>query len=213
MLSLILASALASNGGISVALSPHTPDLGGVLAPAALGPGTMALYGMVGAPELAVGYRQGFSALELEARAAFDLFQASGLVEAGVKVPVLRSGRVQIAAGGLLGLKVDSGARFADAYNFASVALQPRALAAVSLEASEVVALLARAELPLAVSLNVAGVDFRPLLSAGAELRLGEGLSLLVLGQVGADFIRTPDGLATSRPAWGLQFGLGYRVF
>ena len=44
---------------------------GGVMAPASLPAGTNALYGFVGAPELGVGYRQGFGLVEFEARGVF----------------------------------------------------------------------------------------------------------------------------------------------
>jgi hypothetical protein len=215
MLTLLLAAALAAGpgSGVSSTLGAPAPELGGVLAPAALGPGTLAVYGLVGAPELAVGFRQGFTTFELEARASFDLFQAAGVLEGGLKVPVLRAGSFLLAVGGLLGVKLDSGARYADPANFASVALQPRALAAASLEASEAVALLARLDVPLAISLTGPGVEFRPTLGAGAELRLGPGLSLLVMGQIGVDVLQPPAGISVQRLAWGLQFGLGYRVF
>jgi hypothetical protein len=215
MLTLLLAAALAAGPGGSLSLTrePPSAELGGVLAPAALGAGSLAVYGLVGAPEVAVGFRQGFSTFELEARASFDLFQAAGVLEGGIKVPVLRAGNFLLAVGGLLGVKLDSGARYADPANFASIALQPRAVAAASLEASEAVALLARLDVPLAVSLTGPGVEFRPTLGAGAELRLGPGFSLLVLGQLGVDLLQPPAGQVVSRLAWGLQFGVGYRVF
>jgi hypothetical protein len=212
MLSLVLVSALAAND-VSVALEPMEPDLGGVLAPAALGPGTVALYGLVGAPEQSVGYRQGFSILELEARVGFDVVQAAAVLEAGLKVPVLRSGRWLVAVGGLLGLKLDSGARHADPFNFGALSLQPRALATASLEVSGGVSLLARLEVPLAIALTSPGLEFRPLVSAGAEFRMGRELSLLLLGQGGLDVVHTPAGLVAARGAWGLQVGVGYRVF
>jgi hypothetical protein len=214
MLTLALISALAATAGdVSTTLTPATPDLGGVLAPAALGPGTLAVYGLVGAPELAVGFRQGFAALELEARASFDVLQAAGTLEAGVKVPVLRSGRLQVALGGLLGLKLDSGATYADPFNFAAVSLQPRAVAALSFEALDTLALLVRLEVPLAVSLTSAAWELRPVVAAGTEFRLGAGLSMLLLGQVGLDAVRTPSAMLAQRLAWGLQFGVGYRLF
>jgi hypothetical protein len=214
MLTLTLISALAASAGdVSTTLSPATPDLGGVLAPAALGPGTLGVYGLVGAPELAVGFRQGFAALELEARASFDLLQAASTLEAGVKVPALRSGRLQVAVGGLLGLKFDSGATYADPFNFAAVSLQPRAVGALSFQAWDALALLLRVEVPLAVSLTSPAWELRPALAAGTEFKLGAGLSMLLLGQVGVDAVRTPAAMVAQRLAWGLQVGVGYRLF
>ena len=72
---MIAAAALA----LLLAQADPTPTatrvMGGVVAPASLPAGTNALFGFVGAPELGVGYRQGFGLLELDAHAAFNLFE------------------------------------------------------------------------------------------------------------------------------------------
>ena len=68
---------------------PTTRVTGGVFAPASLPAGTNALYGFVGAPELGVGYRQGFGPVEFEARGLFNLFEVSVIGELGVKFAVL----------------------------------------------------------------------------------------------------------------------------
>jgi hypothetical protein len=187
--------------------------VGGAIAPAALGPGTIALYGLVGAPELAVGYRQGFSALEIEARFSFDLFEVAGLLELGAKVRVYEQGRLQLAIGGNLGLGANSGSTYADLGNFASWTLRPAAVGVLSYEASDIVALFSRLELPLAVSLDVHGLDFRPTLAVGGEVLLGQGVSLVVLGRLGLDAREDPHTLRSARAAWGIQLGVGYRVF
>lgn len=218
MLTTLLVSMLAAEpGGLTdaglTAEASLAPGLGGTVAPAALGAGTIALYGYVGAPEVAVGYRQGFAPFEVEGRLVFNVFEVSALLEGGAKVPLLRRGRLLVAVGGMLGLKANSGATYYDLGNFASWALRPAILGLLSYELSEVVAAVARAEVPLAVSLDVRGVQFTPTLSLGGEAHLGQGVSLLVLGRLGLDAREGPSGWAQARVAWGVQLGVGYRVF
>jgi hypothetical protein len=178
-----------------------------------LGAGTIALYGQVGAPELAVGYRQGFEAFEVEARLSFDVFEVSSVLEGGFKLGVWKQGPLQLAAGGMLGLRLCSGATYYDLGNFASWALRPALVGVGSYELSEIVGLVAKVEVPLAISLNVHGLEFTPTLAVGGEFVLGQGVSLLVLGKLGPDAREGPSGLAQTRVAWGLQLGVGYRVF
>src|SRR5689334_19489007 len=53
---------------------PPGPEdsVGAVFAPALMPRGSMSVYGMVGAPELGAGYRQGFKWAELEVRALIN---------------------------------------------------------------------------------------------------------------------------------------------
>jgi len=212
MLTPLLFSMLAADGSVTAQAFP-TPPLGGVVAPAALGPGTIAVYGQVGAPELAAGYRQGFSAFEFEARLSLNMFEVSSVLEGGAKFGLLRRGPLQLAVGGMVGLKLNSGATYYDLGNFASWALRPVALGVLSYELSDVVAALARVDVPLAISLNVKGVQFTPTIAMGGEVLLGQGVSLLVLGRIGLDARANPAGYAQNRVAWGLELGVGYRVF
>lgn len=190
-----------------------TAPAGAVVAPAALPAGTIAMYAQVGAPDVGVGYRQGFAPLEFEARALFNVFQVSGLVDVGVRVPVLTHDRLMLSAGGSLGLLFNSGARYFDTANFPSVALRPRLLGTLGIDFSELVTGLAQLEIPLALSLTVVGTQFSPTVGAGAEIHLGGRLSLLVMGQIGVDATKEPLGVTQVRPAWAVRLGLGYRMF
>lgn len=186
--------------------------LGGVLAPAKLPAGTIALYGFVGAPELGAGFRQGFDALELEARALFNVFQLSATVEGGVRLGVYQRDRLQLAPTASLGLAFNSGSTYFDAANFGSVSLRPRVGGTLSYSFSDLVAGLIYAELPWAIGLS-GGHQVTPILGAGAEFYLGGSLSLLVAAHAGVDLVQAPGAEAFTRPAWGLRLGLGHRVF
>jgi hypothetical protein len=51
------------------------------------------------------------------------------------------------------------------------------------------------------------------LAGGGAEVYIGEGLSLLALGQLGAESLRAPQTDAVLRATWRLQVGMGLRFF
>lgn len=142
---------------LAIALAADPVARGGVVAPAALPAGTIAMYAQVGAPDLGVGYRQGFAPFELEARVAFNLLALSGLIDVGLRVPLLTSEKLQLSAGGSLGLLFNSGSRYFDPANFGSVALRPRLLGTLGLPFSDLVTGLVQLEVPLALSMTVVG--------------------------------------------------------
>jgi hypothetical protein len=186
---------------------------GGVVAPAVLPAASNSVYGVVGAPELGAGYRQGFSVFEVEGRALFNLLELSGLVEGGLKLRVLERDELQLGVGAALGLQLNSGSKYFDVANFASVALRPRVSALVSYAFSPIITGVAQLEVPLSLSLTKLGTDFRPALGAGAEFLLGSSVSLLVLGELGIDAIKESIGVTQVRLAWGVRLGVGYRIF
>lgn len=173
----------------------------------------MALYGQIGAPDVGGGYRQGFAAFELEARAMLNYLELSGLAELGLKLPLVRQNKVVVAPGLALGLRLDSGSRYYDKLNFGSFSLRPRASVTTSILVSETVQVLVLFEVPWALSLNVSGMQLTPLIGAGAEFHVGDALSLLVTALGGVDAIKEPLGVPQVRPAWAIRLGLGYRVF
>lgn len=185
---------------------------GGVFAPASLPAGSNALYAFLGAPDVAVGYRQGFGAIELEARGTFNLFEVSAIAEVGLKLAVFERDRLKISPGLALGLEFDSGARYIDRFNFAFVGLRPRLSAAASYAFSPTISGLALFDLPVSIAF-AQGFQVTPLLGAGAEFHLGGAFSLLVSGHGGFDATREPLGVTQFRGAWAARLGIGYRLF
>jgi hypothetical protein len=194
---------------------PAEPErrTGAVVAPAALPPGSLALYGLVGAPDLGVGYRQGIAGIELEAKALFNIFELSGLAEFGVKLAVLRGERLALAPGVALGLKANSGSQYFDRANFGYVGLRPRVSLNATYTFSDLVEGVAQLEIPLAIPLTSQGIQFTPMLGAGVEAHLGDKLSLLGTGHIGFDVIKEPLGVTQTRAAWAIRLGVGYRLF
>lgn len=190
------------------------PAVGGAaVAPAALGPGSIGFWGTLGAPDVAIGYRQGFSLLEFEAQARFHYLELSAVAEAGVRLVAWRADRAMLAPTFSLGLKVNSGSRAFDPYNFAFVALRPRLGAVLSLRVSDVAQVVVTGEVPWAIALNVTGYQITPTVGGGAEFQLNPKLSLVAVGQIGVDVIKEPLGTPVARLAWGVRLGVGYRVF
>lgn len=185
---------------------------GGVFAPASLPAGSNALYAFLGAPDVAAGYRQGFGAFELEARATFNLFEVSAIGEVGLKLAVYEQDKLKIAPGLALGFEFNAGARYIDRFNFAFVGVRPRLSAAASYQFSDTVSGVALFDLPVSISFSQ-GFQVTPLLGAGAEFHLGGAFSLLVSAHGGFDATREPLGVTQFRGAWAARLGIGYRLF
>lgn len=213
MMTTVLLALLAGGEPAESIRAPEARITGGVVAPAALPAGTNALYALVGAPELGVGYRQGFGPMEFEARGLFNLFEISALVEVGVKLELLHIDRLRLAPTLALALKLDSGATYFDKMNFAYVGLRPRLGLNASYDFTETISGVASVEIPWAVALTTQGFQVTPLLGAGGEFHLGRSLSLLISAHGGFDVTREPLGMTQYRPAWALRLGVGYRLF
>lgn len=186
---------------------------GGAFAPAFLDPGTNALFAFVGAPELGAGYRQGFGAGELEARAFFNLFEVSVVGEVGFKFAALHREKLKLAPLVGLGLKFDAGARYVDRFNFGYVGLRPRVGVNASYAFSELVSGLLQVDVPVSIGLNVSGFQLTPLFGLGAEFHLGGGFSIALSGHAGFQAEREPLGVTQYQPAWAARVGVGYRLF
>ena len=189
--------------------------IGGVFAPAILPRGSMAVYALLGAPDIGGGYRQGFARAELEARVWLNYLQASALAEVGGKMSVYRKGILEFVPNLALGLEANSGSRYYDKANYGYVALRPRAAIITAIRFTELATGLFLIDLPWAIALTNggAGGHFTPTAGFGAEIQLGTTLSGLIMAQGGIDVIKEPLGVTQIRPAWALRMGLGFRLF
>lgn len=186
---------------------------GGYVAPASLPAGSNAVYGFAGAPEVGVGYRQGFGLVEFEARAIFNIFEVSGIADVNVKFAAWQHDRLQLAPLVGLGIEANSGARYFDRFNFGFFGLRPRIGLNASYGFSDLITGVAMLDVPLAIALTVQGFQLTPLVGAGAEFHLGGGFSIALTAHVGFDATREPLGVTQYRPAWAVRLGVGYRLF
>ncbi|MFT3836530.1 MAG: hypothetical protein QM723_06005 [Myxococcaceae bacterium] len=189
------------------------PQVGGVMSPAALPSGASALYAVLGAPNVGAGYRQGFNALEFEAKAMFNYFLASFLLEVGIRIPLYEKGKVQMAPVVAVGFEADSGTRYYDTANFGYLAVRPRLGFVTAIKFADTVSGIISVDFPWAIPVTSSGAHITPQVGAGAEVYVGGKLSLLIMGELGMDAIKMPLGVTQYRGLWGIRLGLGYRLF
>lgn len=191
--------------------------MGAAASPAALPPGSLALYGLVGAPDIILGYRQGFNLasapFELEVKALFNYLQVSFKLEVGGKLAVFRTDRLSFAPGLAIGFVPDTGARYFDPANFGFLGLQLRPNATLTYLLADIVQGIAMLEVPWTIALGQQGFQLAPIVGLGAEFQVGPKLTIIATGHLGVDTIKEPLGVAQVRVAWGVRLGLGYRVF
>lgn len=219
MLALTLLSALLAASPVDVADAAAPERLfaekgtGAVLAPAQLPPHTTALYVMLGAPDLGVGFRQGFRAVEFEGRLFFNYLQASAALEFSLRFSSFSRGIVSLAPSAGLGLVANSGSIYLDSANFGFVGLRPRVGLNGTVRLGETVSGIFLIDLPLTLPITVRGIQVTPTVGAGAEVQFTSVLSGLLLGQIGLDVIKEPLGVAQARLGWAVRLGLGFRLF
>lgn len=190
------------------------PDIAhSVMAPAALPEGALALSVVLGAPDLGVGYRQGFHWFELEGRAWFNPFQVSLTFDLGARFLAYEFKRWKVAPTFGVGLTANTGAVYYDPLNFPTWALRPRLGGVASVTVIDRLAFLFSIDVPVAISLDKPGVQALPLAGAGIEVGIGAGVSLLAFGQLGLDARRLPSGASTTGVGWALRLGVGWRLF
>ncbi|MBZ4422413.1 hypothetical protein [Myxococcus sp. RHSTA-1-4] len=188
--------------------------LGAVVAPVTLPAGTTALYGYVGAPELGVGFRQGISGFELEARARLNWFQLSAALELGARFKVLERGALSLAPTLAVGVVLNSGSTYMDEENFSGVLLRVSPGLVAGYRVADTVTLLGLVDLPVDIGLSEDEARrFQALGGGGVEVYLGSNLSALAAGQVGIETFRERPGAGETRLGWSARLGLGARLF
>ncbi|QSQ14403.1 hypothetical protein [Myxococcus landrumensis] len=225
--SLLLASTSAAQqaapappeeGVEEIRFAPRSSDdedrLGAVIAPATLPGRTTALYGYAGAPELGVGFRQGLSQVELEARARFNWFQISAALELVGRLKVYEEGCVSMAPSLGLGVVFNSGSTYMDDQNFSGVLLRMSPGFVVDWRVAETVSILGLVDVPVDIGLSKSeSRRVQALGGGGVEVYLGNGMSVLLAGQLGLEAFREREGLSDTRLGWSLKAGLGARLF
>lgn len=188
--------------------------LGAVLAPATLPDGSTALYGFVGAPELGVGFRQGISGFELEARGRLQWMQLSASFELAVRRKVLEDGPLTLAPVLGVGLVLNSGATYMDEDNFSGVLLRVSPGLVAGWRVADTVSLVGLLDLPFDLGLGrTRQRRIQALGGGGVELYLGDDISALAAGQLGVETFRERPGASEARLGYAVRLGLGVRLF
>lgn len=217
----VLLTVLAASliGGLPIA---HAEELdaerhvhfGGAMAPAVMPAGAASVFAAVGVPELSLGFRQSVQGLEVGAAAELNylLLQVGG--ELSARAALVRGAELVVGPYLGAGLILNSGARYFDPTNFRATLVRARAGMAASYRAAETVQVVADLTAPIDFSLGTGGGGrTKPMAGVGAEVYLGEDVTVLAFGALGAEIFREPQGITSSRLAFQLKLGVGYRLF
>lgn len=215
----ILLAVLAQSPDVGVTTTPSNEaqwvESSGfaAVAPASLSAGNVSASLLLGAPELSMTYRQGFSFGELDGTAAFDYFHLSLALEGGVRARIAHRERFDFAALGAIGIEFNPGNQYLDAANFSYVGVRPRFGFVGSYTVFQNLAVVGAADLRVTFPLGRFGTVVRPTISAGGEFQLGGPFTAILMGEIGVDATTSPLNVLSIRPAWGVRAGFGMRLF
>jgi hypothetical protein len=195
-------------------LESKRQSFGAVVAPAAMPDGATAVAGWVGVPEVGATYRQGIGGWELGVKARFDYLRLAVAGEAVARRQVWTNGTWAVAPELGLGVMGDTGSRYFDEKNFPGLFLRVAPGLVATWRVAETVAVVGLVEAPWDLGLNPSGTwRFKPMGGGGAEIYLGEDLSVLAVGELGADIFKELRGVPRTRLGYGVRLGLGVRLF
>jgi hypothetical protein len=189
-------------------------SFGAVLAPVTMPEDMTSLYGYVGVPEMGAGFRQGLDGLELEVKAKLDYFRLAGIFEVGARREVLTGETAALAPTMSLGLVLNSGTDYLDTENFGGVLLRLSPGLVGGWRAGETVMLLGLVDVPIDIGLSPSGAwRIQNLVGGGPEIYLGQGVTLLLTGQIGLEHFREERRDWNTRLAYQIRLGIGSRMF
>lgn len=206
--------AVAGGAGAEERAATRSEDFGAVVAPAVLPEGGTSVAGWAGVPELGAAYRQGMDGWELGARLRFDYLRLSVSGEAVGRWRLWAQEGVTVAAEGGLGVLGSSGSDYFDTDNLKGVFLRVNPAVVATLRVAETVTGLGMVEVGYDQGLTTTRQwRVKPLVGGGAEVYLGESLSMSLVGELGADVFKGPSGRVQTRLGYGARLGLGVRLF
>ncbi|WP_232293595.1 hypothetical protein [Stigmatella aurantiaca] len=189
-------------------------SFGSVIAPVTMPEDVTSLYGYVGVPEMGAGFRQGLSGLELEAKAKLDYFRLAGIFEVGARREVLTRETAALAPTLSLGLVLNSGTSYLDEENFGGVLLRVSPGLVSGWRAGETVVLVGLVDAPVDIGVGPTGAwRIQTLVGGGPEIYLGQGVTLLVSGQIGLEHFKEERQDWNTRLGYQIKLGIGSRLF
>jgi hypothetical protein len=198
----------------AVRLEAKRENFGAVVSPAALPDGATALSAWMGVPEVGVAYRQGTGGWELGARGRFDYLRLAVTAEGVARRLLWTDGTLAVAPELSLGVTGNTGNRYFDEQNLQGWFLRVSPGVVASWRVAETVSVVGLVEVPYDLGLSPAGTwRVKPLAGGGAEVYLGEDISLSAVGELGVDVFKELRGVTQTRLGYGVRLGLGLRLF
>ncbi|WP_257458234.1 hypothetical protein [Archangium lipolyticum] len=205
----------AEPAAVAVSEEARRENFGGVVVPATMPDGATAVSGWVGVPEVGAAYRQGVGGWEIGARGRFDYLRLAVTGEAVGRVQVWTDTEAWTVATELgLGVTGNTGSRYFDEQNLKGWFLRLNPAVVASWKVAETVTAVGLVEVPYDLGLSPSGTwRVKPMAGAGAEIYLGEDLSLSAVGELGVDIFKELRGVTQTRLGYGVRLGLGVRLF
>jgi hypothetical protein len=198
----------------AVRLEEKRENFGAVVTPTALPDGATAVSGWVGVPEVGGAYRQGIGGWEWGARARFDYLRLAVTAEGVARRQVWTSEAWSVAPELGLGVTGNTGSQYFDEQNLEGWFLRVNPAVVVGWKVAETVTAVGLVEVPYDVGLSPSGTwRVKPMAGGGAEVYLGEDLSLSAVGELGVDVFKEVRGVTQTRLGYGVRLGLGVRLF
>lgn len=161
-----------------------------------------------------MGFRQGISGFELEARARLQWFQLSASLELAVRRKVLEQGILSLAPTLGLGVVLNSGATYMDDRNYSGVLFRVSPGLVAGWRVADTVSVLGLLDVPVDIGLsNGQSRRIQALGGGGVEVYLGSNLSALAAGQLGVESFQERSGESHTRLGYSVRLGLGVRLF
>jgi len=209
---LLLSSVSAAKKSLDPA--DNEEPLGAIVAPASLPQGASAIYLYGGVPDVVLGYRQGVSIVELEARGRFNYILLSYAFEVLLKSTIASDNSSALAPFLGVGIVHDSGSHYITTVNFQYTGIRALAGLIYTYRIGDLATVIGELDAPLDLTLSPSqGVRFTPLFGGGFEVNLSPSVSGLLMGQLGVDYLKEPLGV----PKWSLGYqvraGFGFRLF
>lgn len=205
---ILLSMALAA----TPAAAEEGKGLGAVMAPAVLPGGASAAFGFVGLPEIGGGYRQGLDLLEVDGVFRFNYLWVAFAGEGVARFRLPLEAPVEVSPFVGLGLVANTGADYFERLNFPYIGPRLHPGARIVKSVSETVSVLG--EFDSTIDFGFAGgARANTLAGGGAEVYLGDQLSVLAVGKLGIDLFKEPFGVTQTRLGYQLLLGVGYRLF
>jgi len=164
-------------------------------------------------PEVGIGFRQGLAPGEWEGRARLDYFTLSATGELLGKYRLYRQGALDCSPYLGVGFTLSAGARSLDPEAFAFAGLRGLGGVTLGYRATDVIRLVARAEVPFDWPVGQAAGRLRALAGGGVELYLVDDYTALLLGQAGLDWVQAPLRVPVARFGYAITLGMGLRHF
>lgn len=189
-------------------------NFGAVLSPLVLPRGGSSVFGWLGVPDIAAGYRHGLGKVELEGRATLNYYWVSLALEGRMRLAVYRKDKWEVGIPLGVGLVLSPGAHWVDDDGVNYVGIRGTLGAMAIYRLSETIHPIFEFEAFNDFALTNAGTHNANIVAGGGvEVYLARGWSALFSARLGWNGVQDQLEPLKSQAAVQIRLGIGYRLF